>query len=154
MLCIVGYNKIVHATETLVQYLEATGMITLGDRSTPEEIAKVFPMMSKGEFKGAVGALLRFELELTDKMKTNTRECSNLSFAIILHVIVFMLHPIMATGRTGAITISEKEIYLVPEDQRVPAPVLPYSGKAPRGWTAPDGCIIFAGKMALVRRNK
>ena len=35
------------------------GELNIGDKSTPEEIWEMFPGMSKSQFKGAVGALLR-----------------------------------------------------------------------------------------------
>ena len=60
----VGYDKIESSRGTLLGALEAAPVdgesggrvLALGDRSTPEEIWRVFPGMSKGYFKQAVGA--------------------------------------------------------------------------------------------------
>ncbi len=40
-----------------------------------------------------------------------------------------------------------KALRFVPEGERVQAPKLPFSGKSPRGWRAPDGCTIFAANI-------
>jgi len=59
----VGYNKVLLARDELLARLESPdckdGVLLLGDRSTPEEIASIFPGMSKGQYKTGVGALLR-----------------------------------------------------------------------------------------------
>ena len=40
-----------------------------------------------------------------------------------------------------------KALRFVPENERVEAPKLPFSGKSPRGWRAPDGCTIFVANI-------
>jgi RNA recognition motif-containing protein len=85
-------------------------MLPLGDKSPPEEVWKLFPGMSKSQFKSAVGALLR----------------------------------------DGAIEISEKEMHLVPAEERVPIPAKPYDGKSPRGFKiAAPGATLFVGNIAF-----
>lgn len=70
----VGYEKINSARNMLLEALEAlpgdVKVLPLGDKSTPDEIWRVFPGMSKGYFKHAVGYLLRLgAVEIsTDKM--------------------------------------------------------------------------------------
>ena len=59
----VGFNKIENARSTLLKALEAAPeegprglrVLPLGDRSTPDEVWRLFPGMSKGYFKHAVG---------------------------------------------------------------------------------------------------
>ena len=60
----VGYDKVTTARGQVLAALEAPtyggkGELTLGDKSTPEAIWEVLPGLSKGQFKSAVGALLR-----------------------------------------------------------------------------------------------
>lgn len=59
-----GYDKIESSRGTLLSALEAAPIdpesggrvLPLGDRSSPDDIWKAFPGMSKGYFKQAVGA--------------------------------------------------------------------------------------------------
>ena len=61
---VLGYDKVTEGRNQLMAYLEsssaaAPGCLPLGDKSTPAEIWALFPGMSKGQFKSAVGLLLR-----------------------------------------------------------------------------------------------
>jgi RNA recognition motif-containing protein len=58
----VGYDKVAHARSQVLAVLEnpeSEGQVNVGDKSTPKEIWNTFPGLSKGQFKAAVGALLR-----------------------------------------------------------------------------------------------
>ena len=55
----VGYDKVTTARSQIIQSLEKTGALALGSKSSPEDIWKVWPGMSKAQYKAGVGALLR-----------------------------------------------------------------------------------------------
>ena len=55
----VGYDKVTSARSQILESLEKKGVLGLGSRSSPEEIWKVWPGMSKAQYKVGVGALLR-----------------------------------------------------------------------------------------------
>ena len=55
-----GYSKVLLATSQILKSLEASGgRLSIGARSTPEQIWNMWPGMSKGEYKTGIGALLR-----------------------------------------------------------------------------------------------
>ena len=51
--------------------------------------------------------------------------------------------------REGAIVTSADKLTLVPIGERVPMEALPYSGKSPKGWRAPEGATLFVGNLAF-----
>jgi len=61
----VGFDKVLSARDQMLAALEkgegkkSGSVLALGDKSTPEEVWSLFPGMSKSQFKGAIGALLR-----------------------------------------------------------------------------------------------
>lgn len=55
-----GQAKAEEVSEMIMERLEeASGELDLGDKSSPEDIAREFPGVSKGAFKKAIGALYR-----------------------------------------------------------------------------------------------
>ena len=56
-----GKAKSAEVGDLILQLLESTprGILSVGDRSSPEEIAKIFPGVSKASFKKAIGNLYR-----------------------------------------------------------------------------------------------
>ena len=121
----VGYDKVLAARDrilaatrdgtTTAEGKKLPGWLQVGPRSSPDEIWKHLPGMSKGEFKAAAGKLIN----------------------------------------EGAFTLEEegKALRFVPQDERIQAPKLPFSGKSPRGWRAPDGCTIFIANIPFSVTN-
>lgn len=54
-----GQAKAEEVSEMIMERLEKGGVLDLGDKSSPEDIAREFPGVSKGAFKKAIGALYR-----------------------------------------------------------------------------------------------
>jgi RNA recognition motif-containing protein len=46
-----------------------------------------------------------------------------------------------------------KGLRYIAENERVQAPKLPFSGKSPRGWRAPEGCTIFVANVPFTMDN-
>jgi uncharacterized membrane protein YgcG len=113
----VGYDKVLRGSEKIMQKIRESegGVFPLGPKSSPEDVWRVLPGMSKREFKSSVGKIVN----------------------------------------EGAAEIVDegRGLRFVPENERVVAPKVPYSGKSPRGWRAPEGCTIFVANIPFTMDN-
>jgi hypothetical protein len=54
-----GYDRVVASKKVIVEYLGTHQRCPVGRKSSPTDIQKVFPQLSKGQFKTAIGILLQ-----------------------------------------------------------------------------------------------
>lgn len=54
-----GYDRVIASKKIIVEYLETYQRCPVGRKSSPTDIQKVFPQLSKGQFKTALGILLQ-----------------------------------------------------------------------------------------------
>jgi CvfB-like winged helix domain len=141
--------------------LEATedGELAVGDKSSPEDIWKILPGLSKAQYKAGIGALLRWGGMISPSIFDTAASFlfSSTSFIwtpasenySILLVSPTPSHQLPRSCREGAITTSADRLTLVPPSERTPMEALPYSGKSPKGWRAPEGTTLFVGNLAF-----
>eukprot|EP00597_Dinobryon_sp_UTEXLB2267_P004962 CAMPEP_0170063866 /NCGR_PEP_ID=MMETSP0019_2-20121128/4575_1 /TAXON_ID=98059 /ORGANISM="Dinobryon sp., Strain UTEXLB2267" /LENGTH=484 /DNA_ID=CAMNT_0010270407 /DNA_START=61 /DNA_END=1515 /DNA_ORIENTATION=- len=137
----IGYDKVTEARNQLMTYLEnplsnTPGSLPLGDKSTPEQIWSIFPGLSKGQFKSAVGLLLR-------------------EGAIVTSPDTLQLVPVSDRKPMAALPYSGKS----PKGWRPPADCTLFLGNLP--FTVDDmevaaavEAVIGTGKLASVKVSK